>query len=437
MRTFWTLASALVLASFLEARTVTLEQMVCNPGATFTLPVQLDNPQGIASVVLSINYNPDVLVLKSVSQGTLAELFTVDFTVIESSDSVTLLLTAPGEITTPEGGSLALLTFYVREGTAEMYSDLTLAKVEFHEETMTVDLSVEQPITPVSGAVRSFEKTATQTDRRSEAAVTVATGTQLKALTLQKSDTLQLADDKVTPIVITDSLTHAGELQLQAPVYGWASGSYAILQVPAETAPLTFRAANLPETCSYTSETVDGVTTYSIRVEIADELAVFLSEPSEGEGGLTEYDKVMLRSHLKGQLDASYTAVKVSGDLKTIQLGIDLGICPRIETSALLSDEKVATVVYEEPKLSVIGFDPAGGVVKIRVVPPSGATIVNPVVTGILHVYGSESLAESMTEFDNVQIELGDYLKTDTIGEITFGISLGSKSFVKVKAGRE
>lgn len=304
---------------------------------------------------------------------------------------------------------------------------------------MTVDMSVQQATTPISGMIRSFSVSATCVERLTAHALSVAEGTNLATLELKKADTLLISDDKVTPITITKELIHSGEVVLRAPAYGWSTGRYTILQVPEKTAPIVFQLDDKPEKSSYETVTENGVTTYSILVDIEDELTITLGASLEDEeSGLDERDKSKLRSYLKDRLDDRYTAVLVTGELEDIRLGIDLGICPKIETppASLLSafDETVATVVYEKPTLSVIGFEPKTGAVKIRVVPAEGASIVDSVVTGIFQVYGADSLSSTMTVLEDVEINAEKYLNADTIGEVTFGITLGDKSFIKIKA---
>lgn len=445
--TCWCAGIALLAMGEGERR-VAFEQVVANADTTITLPVMLSETQGIAAVSFSVNYNPEVLILKSVAQGSLADLFSFDFTTLTSSGAVDISAVAPENITVSRKGSVALLTFYVRAGTEALYSDLSLAEVLLKEETMTVDLNSETQGVPVSGLVKPFRVTGACTERISEGAVTIAENTTLETLHLGAEDQLALSADRLSPITVTKTLTHCADaqagtqpIQLRAPLYGWASGTYPIIKVPAETAPMIFEVDGLPEGSVYTQTTVDGFTTYSLDVNVPGEIDVALSEEvevEEGEG-LNDYDKVILRSHIQKKYGNTYSSLKVKGKLEDIQLGIDLGISPKITLPVVMrsiENLSTATATYETPKLTVIGFNPKDGSVKIKVVPPEGASIVDTVVTGVLHVYGTDSLDKPMTEIENISINLEGYLNAETLGEVEFAITLGTKTFIKVTAGR-
>ena len=174
-------------------RTVSLEHIVCNAGASLSVPIILDDATGIASVYAQINYDPLVLVLTEVEEGNLQQHFSSDFVVTEEPGNIALLTFASHNVT--EGsGTLAILHFTVREGADALYSDLTLADVQLKEETATKDLSFEYPIQPQNAIVRSFATHADCVDRLGEGAIRVAANTTLANLTLYAGDALTVSD---------------------------------------------------------------------------------------------------------------------------------------------------------------------------------------------------------------------------------------------------
>ena len=145
-------AAAALMAARLPAREVSLGQIVCNPGAAIAVPVTLDEAQGLAVATVAVNYDPELLLLQRVEQGTLKSAFSFDFTVTEEPGYVGLLSVAPGNIAQPGGGTLATLHFLVRPGSAAMVASLALADVSLREETMTADLAFAETTTPTSGS---------------------------------------------------------------------------------------------------------------------------------------------------------------------------------------------------------------------------------------------------------------------------------------------
>jgi hypothetical protein len=145
---------------------------------------------------------------------------------------------------------------------------------------------------------------------------------------------------------------------------------------------------------------------------------------------LSESDKNSLRELLAEGL-ADVTKLQVVGTQAAINAALDLGIVP---TTSL--KDGILTAHFVLPTLTITAFDPKAGRVMCKVTPAEGAVIKRSVVTGVLHVYGAESLGASMTEVEALDIDLTHYLQDTTKGEVSVKISLGSKTFVKVVAGR-
>ena len=126
MRVFLTCVAALA-AGLAVARTVSLGAVVCNPGARLTVPIEVDDVTGVASVYVRVTYDPLVLALAEVRPGTLQEAFGTDF--VTASDAGSACVLAFGSENADSGsGSVAELVFEARPGCEGMYSDVALAE---------------------------------------------------------------------------------------------------------------------------------------------------------------------------------------------------------------------------------------------------------------------------------------------------------------------
>lgn len=424
MRSYISLIAACCLAPLLSARTVQLERVICNPGAQITVPLSLDNVQGLAVASVRVTWNPDILVLTSVEQGNLAEHFSFDFTVVDTPGSAEIISSAPANITAQVGGTLAEMNFTVREGSDALYSDLALTEVVLNEETMTQDLTVQQALTPRAGVVRSMAASADCSERLGEGAVVVAADTVLQHLTLAAEDVVQVSD-RQTPVVVNGALKTTAPITLRAPKRGWATAKYELLKTTATDVTFTLEGAP-PEQYQFSTSVENGVTTYALSVTMDDEVAIL---PPNGII-LSPASQNALRELLSAHLE-NITQVKVEGTQAAIEAGIDLGIVP--ETSAV---DGILTASFALPTLAIQSFDPKNGIVKVKVVPAGNATVAKSVVTGVIHVYGSAKLGEAMTEIASTTLDLSKYLGESTRGEITVTVTLGEKTFVKVVAGK-
>lgn len=272
-RLLWTV---LLVAGALGARTVRVENVICNPEADVVVPITLDEAQGLSVVSLILNYNAEVLTLTDVEQGDLADVFSFDFTVVDDTPGQVKIITSSlADITGSVGGTLALLRFKVRKGTEEMYSDIALADVTFYEETMTVDMSSGGSIQPKGGMVRAFGVEANCHSRQGEDRLTIAPGTKLRQLTLLENDTIQVTKD--APVVITESLTTEGTIKLSAPKGGWKPGRYSVLRLPKAKAraAVDFVLAEATQEMKHTISFVEaeGMTDYTVEVSDGTVLA--------------------------------------------------------------------------------------------------------------------------------------------------------------------
>ncbi len=149
----------------------------------------------------------------------------------------------------------------------------------------------------------------------------------------------------------------------------------------------------------------------------------------ESEVAFSEEDKTALKELLA--IGSDVAKVVVQGEQAAVELGLDLGIKPRMTT-----ESGVATAVFELPTLEVVDFDVETRQIRAKITPPEGAEITQNIVTGIIHVYGSDVFTDKMTKIADLDVDITDYLKSETKGEIVLTFQFGSKTFFRVKAGR-
>ena len=422
-------AAAALIAAPLSAREVSLGQVVCNPGMAITIPVSLDEAQGLAVATVGVNYDPELLLLQRVEQGTLKDRFSFDFTVTEEPGYVGLLSVAPGNIAQSGGGTLAKLHFLVRPGSAAMVAPLALADVRLREETMTADLALAEATIPTAGLVRPLDPSADCAERLGEGTLTVAPSTTLRALTLRTGDSLCAADDQ-TPIVVTEALTAEGTITVLPPERGWAGGSYALLTAP--TADLSLAVASAPEGATLSTETDadTGLTTYLLATNTAEGPTV-----SAGDIALSEADAQGIHDLLSGVLEAEsgITAIVAQGPQEAIELAIDLGLEPEVSREG-----STLTAAFALPTLTVTAFEPETGTITVCVTPGKGTlSATTPNITtlkGILHLRGTNTLGGTWEILPDIELDVSAYQSNP--GEITLTAQLGSHTFLKVTAGR-
>lgn len=422
MKTFLYFIISILAVAFIQAQTVSVGNFVCNPGARFVVPIELDDATGLAFASVTVNYDSTLLVLTDVRQGNLESIFDRDFIVTETLGSV-LIITFGRQNATGGKGTIAELVFQARDGSAALYSDITIADVTLREKTVTKDLTIDRPIVPKSGMLRSYAHDATCTNRLVEGSLTVAPETKLAHLSLVAGDALCVSDTQ-KPIEISSTLTVDGTLKLIAPENGWATATYEILKAP--EAGISFDVEGLPEGSELRETTDNGVTLYTLSVAIDNEI------PISAEMNLLPADQNAIRALLEDELE-NVSTIEVKGSEEAVLAGIDLGIRPLTRL-----EDGVLTATFALPKLTVVAFDPQTGLVKMRVEPSDGGTIKGTIATGVLHLYGTETLSMPMTEVasENVEIDLTAYQNESTRGEVSFVVQLGRYTFVKVVVGR-
>ena len=420
-----------LVAGALTARQVSLGSVLGNPGAQFTIPVMLDDTAGIASISCQITYDPTMVVLTGVTQGSLAELFPGDFIVMDEPGCLTFLTFRLADNAAEGAGSLAKLAFTLRPGSERMVSGITLASVTIREHTGTKDLTIEDELLPGNGLLQSVASTADCRARLGEQPLTIAAKTQVKSLTLRAGDSLCTADDR-SPIVVTDALTAEGEIAILPPERGWATGTYALLKAP--TAEVALSLTEAPEGATLTTETdSEGLTTYLLTATVENEIPVTVEE---GAPALSAEDAQGIRNLLTNQLTTSGASeILVQGSQEAIELGIDLGLEPESEVV-----DGVLKAVFQLPTLTVKAFDPQNGRITVCVTPGGKSHVAQTpnatTITGVLHVHGTDTLGGTWRELPDITINLDAYQQAETPGELTVTAQFGNHTFIKVVAGR-
>ena len=125
--------------------------------------------------------------------------------------------------------------------------------------------------------------------------------------------------------------------------------------------------------------------------------------------------------------------ILISGPTGNIGLIADLGIAPSV---GMIDADGVLNVTYSMPKITITSFDHKRGVIGIKVVPGTGNEIVSTIATGYVHVYGSSELGEDMQKLKTIEFDLTPYLKSESKGEASLTVELGSHSFFKVQVAQ-
>ena len=390
MRLALTLAAALA-ATLGAARTVRLESVVCNPGARVAVPVTLDEAQGLAVVTLTVAYDPLVLAFAEARPGTLADAFSFDFSVAEETGAVTVVAVAPDDIAESRGGTVAELVFDVRPGSDTLHSALALADVRLEEETMTRDLTKDNPITPIGGLIRPLGATADRRERLGDRPIVVAAGTRLNSLALNAGDAIQASAGD--PVTVAATYDGPDSVRIAAPEGGWLLQRYAVLRYPAAAPRPTLSTEGVPEAYEL-SWSEEGDTALCLLQTAQTEPTLTLDEgvtlTADEEGALRE----LLTLALEEGANAP-TKLVAKGTQEAIVACAALGVLPK----TTLTDGTL-TAAFALPTLRITAFDPLAGSATVQVVPPAGAKAIRSIQTGVLHLLTTTDLAQPMTEVD-------------------------------------
>jgi len=421
-----------LLASQASAYTVSVDTYVANAGKTVTVPVMIDDVAGLSYAGATLTYDPQVLVVTKAEAGTLKSVMADDFTTSDTNGTINVTIFANGNVAAGSG-SIANITFALREGTDGQYSDIAVSEVSLGEATGVKDVTYGKTVNTVNGMVRVMATSAQVT--RLESAETICADTVLGTLALDAGDAIQ-ASDSQTAIRVAGAVTASGAIAVKAPVNGWASGTYALLSTT--TAGLTFTGVD----GTITSETANGITTYYAAVTVAGELPLVAEDSEEV---LTAGDKNLIRANAQaafaGKTDSASLALKalyesasriqVVGPKGSIGVIADMGIAPAFAPA--LDATGTLKLTYAMPQLVITSFDAQTGAVRFKVTPGEGNQIVSEIATGYIHVFGTNNLGEKMRYISSVGFDLTPYLKAETKGEGVLNVTLGTHTFLKVK----
>lgn len=430
------LATLLSFATSVFGYQVSVGTYVANAGENkrVTVPVMLDDAAGLSYAGASIAYDPQILVVTKVEAGSLKAVMSDDFVSADTNGTLNVSIFAtPGTNVESGGGSIALVTFAVREGTAGLYSDLSVTDVQLGEKTGVRDVTVENPVATVNGMVRVMASSAAV--ERLENAQTVCADTALGSLLLKNGDSIQASDGQ-TPIVVSGAVTsEAASIRVCQPVNGWAGGRYAILSTT--TAGLSFELDGIDG--AVTSEVSDGVTTYYATIDIAGEVPIVCDDEALTPGAMNQI-RENARLVFDGKADSASLALKAKfesakmievdgpeGEVSTIA---DMGISPAFGE---LDDAGTLHLTYAMPKLVITAFNAQTGAVRFKVTPGEGNQIVSEIAMGYIHVYGTSNIGEKMRYISSVGFDLTPYLKPETKGEGVLNVTLGTHTFLKIK----
>ncbi len=413
----WCLAAA-----SLFGRTVTTGTIVANPGATVVVPVSVDDLSSVGAATLILGYDSTIAVALAVEAGTAADRG--KFTYIDSGNG-RLCAVFSGFA---EGGGLGAtslptlmnVSFALRDGTQGLFSDVTLQDVQLGAKDGVSDLSVGNPLVTTNGMIRSVATDAAVS--RLENPFVVWPKTTLKTLTLIPGDSI-MADADGAPIAVSQGVTVSGTIPVEPPLGGWQTGSYALLTT--STKDLVFALDGVTNVSFRITES-SGLTTYWADVSVAGEISV-----TPESGSLDKATVAAVREALADTLlsHPEVNAIVVKGDSAQIPLIVDLGIAPAVDVLGT-----TATASYEAPSLEIVAFDQKTGAVRIKVTPGAGNAIRTTMATGCIHAYGTSDLTEKMKYISGTSIDLTPYLKADTKGEADLTVSLGTHTFIKIKA---
>ena len=414
MRKFVLVLSILFSCSVF-ARTVAVDTYVCNPGQVVSVNVTVDDLSDVGAATFSINYDSTIVVCLGVDAG---EAINGAKMTYADTGAGQIVLIAP-EFTAVKG-VIARVRLLAREGTQGQFSDVTVASADFGAKDGVTDLATVNPIQVKNGMIRVVDSLASVS--RLEAAFTVWPKTTVRELTLDQGDCIQASDDGAG-IQVAQSVSASGAIPVRAPLYGWQTGRYTLMTTP--TKNLQFSLGDDIDAV-ISSETINGMTSYYADVTVEGSLEVV------PETGSLEAETIAaIRASLSSGL-AAYPNVKrvvVKGEGAKIPVIVDLGIVPDI---AVAGD--TATVEYKSPSLTIVAFNPKTGIVRIKVTPGEGNSIRSQLVTGCIHVYGTNDLLKKMWYVSKVSIDVSNYLREGTKGEADLTVTMGTHTFLKVKA---
>ena len=430
-------ALATGLAATAGAYQISVGTYVANAGATVTIPVALDSAAGLSYAGATLAYDPQVLVVTKAEAGSLKSAMADDFTAIDTNGTLSVAIFGSPDANVVEGsGSIALVTFVVRDGTAGLYSDIAVTDVQLGERTGVLDVTAGNPVSTSNGMIRVMAASA-QVSRLDDAQA-ICAGTSLGSLTLAAGDAILADAGQAVPIAVSGAVvTEGAVIPVKAPPYGWTGGTYPLLSTTTPGLAFALEGAE----AEYSSVTNGGVVTYYATLALSGEVPIICESETLGADAVAQIrDYAAFAIGRLDMADPANAAIRDKfrngprikavgpGDI-SVALISDMGVAPAFS----IDGDGILNLTYAAPTLALTSFDPATGAVGIKVAPGTGNTIVANINTAYIHVYGSSRLGEKMRYISAVGFDMGNYLKEATKGEGTLYVTLGSHTFLKVK----
>jgi hypothetical protein len=148
------LAAILLLAAhsgLSGAVTLTLPKITVNGATNVSVPVSISDATGISSILIQVNYDPTLFVLKGIVPSPLGNQFTL--TSSTSGGAVTMVFTRSSDLPSGSGSLVNLLFTPVTGAAPNSFSDLAVARFEIGNSTGVVDFSSTQQILISGGGV--------------------------------------------------------------------------------------------------------------------------------------------------------------------------------------------------------------------------------------------------------------------------------------------
>lgn len=406
------------------AWTVSVDTWVCNPDASVSVPISIDDAAGLAYAAVRINYDPQVLVCLRVEKGGLDAAFDGDFLVSDAEEgTLSVARFRASEGVAPSGGGvLARAVFAVRPGTARQYSDLAIADIRLGDETGVRDMALAGSIVPSAGMVRIFPEDGSAA--RLEGAQTVAANTRLGALSLSAGDAIQASADGA-PIVVSGETDAVSAIPVLPPEGGWTTGSYRLLQTA--TRGLAFVSAADGATPLDVEETeADGLRLYTLRGDTGNTIEVVSGDNDTPLcTAATSYVQRLFAE------EETLSRVIVSGGEKNVLLASAFGISPTVDRTG-----DVLRATFTTPTIDILHYAPETGVIQVRITPGTGNTIEHDLVKGVVRLCGGAT-PDALSEQLQIEptVDSTAYLQPETQGEFTLSnakIDFGTTTFFRL-----
>lgn len=140
-----------------QAQTLSLPCYVGRPGTEVVVPLEIDDAAGVAGMRIQVNFDPGMLELTGVQEGSLGNVFDL---VWNEDDGVLLLYFAREDSLLSGNGCLAGLVFRIHMGAeTNLFSDLTIADACLNDETGVLAIKRINPVATMRGRLTVSDST--------------------------------------------------------------------------------------------------------------------------------------------------------------------------------------------------------------------------------------------------------------------------------------